>query len=171
MQNSTVYILGLYLFVPLSEFLFKKYFDYATQKKLEKFKNNLIEEVERIKINETQLHNYKTKEFVDLLELLCTKILDKDYVKKLSSGGKEAKEFNKRINFLGAKIFLFAKDETVKKFVEWKKLWSQEPSGEDLVYCLAELVLIMRIDLGYTDTICISDDFLYTILKDYKDNK
>lgn len=149
-----------------------KSFELDLNKQLESFKNDLTKELELIKINESQLHIHKTEEFNRLVEFIILNMLDKDYVAKLGKNQATQKDFNKKMLELGTKLFFFASDETVKKFVEWR-IYGQNADDPNfnpmgLIEKLAELMVLIRKDLGYRDTICDTDDFLHIILTDWK---
>jgi hypothetical protein len=72
---------------------------------------------------------------------------------------------------LGTKLFFFASDETVKKFVQFRKysLSVGTPEYESMqnIIILAELIVLIRKDLGYSNTECTKDDFLHIMLTDW----
>ena len=148
-----------------------KGFEYDLNRQLEEFRNQLTADLELMKINESQLHIHKTEEFTKLVEVLITKMLDKQFIEKLGKDPRTQKEFNKTMLDLGTKLFFFASDETVKKFVEWRKYGlAADTSNFDpkqTIILLAELMVLIRKDVGYTDTQCTKDDFLHIMLKDW----
>ncbi|QHF56583.1 hypothetical protein Bateq7PJ16_0777 [Bacillus subtilis] len=148
-----------------------KAFELDLNKQLEEFRNQLTTDLELMKINESQLHIHKTQEFSKLVEVLLISLTDKDYVRKLGSDKRIQKEHNKKMLDLGTKLFFFASDETVKKFVEWRKysLTVDTPQYEakQVIIILAELIVLIRKDLGYSQTECTKDDFLHIMLTDW----
>lgn len=148
-----------------------KVFELDLNKQLEEFRNQLTTDLELMKINESQLHIHKTEEFTKLVEVMITKLLDKQYVEKLGKDPKTQKEYNKTMLDLGTKLFFYASDETVKKFVEWRKYAltadtvNYEP--KQIIILLAELIVLIRKDVGYINTQCTKDDFLHIMLKDW----
>ncbi|TQR14726.1 hypothetical protein [Psychrobacillus soli] len=148
-----------------------KAFELDLNKQLEEFRNKLTTDLELMKINESQLHIHKTQEFAKLVEYLLLNLTDKDYVRKLGTDQKTQKEHNKKMLDLGTKLFFFASDVTVKKFVEWRRygLTVNTPNYESkqIIILLAELIVLIRKDLGYSETQCTKDDFLHIMLKDW----
>ncbi|MED3982203.1 hypothetical protein [Priestia megaterium] len=148
-----------------------KVFENKLNKQLEVFKNELTTDLELMKINESQLHIHKTEEFTKLVEVLIVKMLDKDYVAQLGKNQRVTKEYNQTMLNLGTKLFFFASDNTVKKFVEWRKYnLSIEGTNFDpkqIIILLAELIVEIRKDVGYEDTICNKHDFLHIMLTDW----
>ncbi|CAH0314779.1 hypothetical protein [Peribacillus simplex] len=149
-----------------------KAFELDLNKQLEEFRNQLTTDLELMKINESQLHIHKTQEFSKLVEvLLLSLITDKDYVRKLGTDKKLQKEHNRKLLDLGTKLFFFASDETVKKFVQFRKysLSVGTPEYESMqnIIILAELIVLIRKDLGYSNTECTKDDFLHIMLTDW----
>jgi len=84
---------------------------------------------------------------------------------------KTQREFNKTMLDLGTKLFIYASDETVKKFVEWRKYGLTADTvnfdSKQIIILLAELIVLIRKDVGNTDTQCTKDDFLNIMLKDW----
>ncbi|MEA3319428.1 MAG: hypothetical protein U9Q88_05305 [Bacillota bacterium] len=148
-----------------------KAFELDLNKQLEEFRNQLTTDLELMKINESQLHIHKTEEFTKLVEIMITKLLDKQYVEKLGRDPKTQKEYNKTMLDLGTKLFFYASDETVKKFVEWRKYGLTADSAnfdpKQIIILLAELIVLIRKDVGYSDTQCTKNDFLHIMLKDW----
>jgi hypothetical protein len=148
-----------------------KAFEYDLNKQLEEFRNQLTRDLELMKIKESQLHIHKTEEFTKLVKVLITKLIDKQYVDKLRRDQKTIREFNKTMLDLGTKLFFFASDDTVKKFVEWRKYGLTAGTPEfkpiKIITLLAELMVLIRKDLGYSQTLCDQNDFLHILLKDW----
>ena len=148
-----------------------KGFEYDLNRQLEEFRNKLTTDLELMKINESQLHIHKTQEFAKLVEYLLLNLTDKDFVKKLGTDQRTQKEHNKKMLDLGTKLFFFASDETVKKFVEWRRygftMDTPHSDAKQMIILLAELIVLIRIDLGYSETQCTKDDFLHIMLKDW----
>ncbi|MFE4812810.1 hypothetical protein ACFQ9Y_16975 [Peribacillus simplex] len=148
-----------------------KAFELDLNKQLEEFRNQLTTDLELMKINESQLHIHKTQEFSKLVEVFLLNLTDKDYVRKVGTDRKLQKEYNRKMLDLGTKLFFFASDETVKKFVDFRKysLSVGTPGYESMqvIIILAELIVLIRRDLGYSNTECTKDDFLHIMLTDW----
>ena len=177
LQSIIIIILGLlYRYVQkIPETLHKTHIakiEYDFNKQLESFKGDISNEIEKMKIAETELQLHKIKEFTNLVEFLFTNMLDAEYIAQLEKNTKIQKEFNKKMMDLGTKLFFFASDETVKKYVEWRRFGLEtEVKKEDqhkVIILLAELMVLIRKDLGYKDTLCTKDDFLHIMLKDWE---
>ncbi len=72
---------------------------------------------------------------------------------------------------LGVKLFFFASDTTVKKYIEWRLFMLNPPNGSvdpmQFVKLYGALILELRKDLGYQDTKCDHNDFLNIMLTDW----
>jgi len=152
-----------------------KVFELDLSKQLELFRTDLRKEIELLKISEAQLYMRKAEEFTNLIELIAKEMLDKTNIEKMKTDAKLRQEFNRRLMDLGTKLFFFASDETVKKYVEWRKIGQLIDSpGFDprkIVFIMAELMVQIRKDLGYKNTTCDTDDFLNIILSNWEAEK
>lgn len=149
-----------------------KSYEHELNKQLEQFKIEISRELEMLKITESQLHIHKAKEFSEFIEFFSTKIMNKEYMSQINKPHIQ-KEIQQIMMKTVTKFFFFASDETVKKFVEWRRLSLQNEGqhGFKIVYIVAELIVLMRKDLGYKDTECDEDDVLYLILTDWSEEK
>ncbi|ANF38865.1 hypothetical protein IM717_04945 [Bacillus velezensis] len=150
---------------------FKK-IEHDLNTQLEEFRNKLTTDLELMKINEAQLHIHKTEEFVRLIRLLVMNLTDKDYINDLTTNEEVKKEHSKSMTELGSKLFFFASDDTVKKFVEYRKqslkIKGDKPTeAERLIVLLGELMVLIRKDLGYSQTECDKNDYLHILLNDW----
>ena len=170
----------IYFYVKgLPEKLHKKniiLFEHDLSEKLETFKSDLTKEIELLKISESQLQIRKIEEFTKITDFLFNYMFDKKFQENLN---KNPSKFNIEMTNIGSRLFYFASDETVKKYVEWKKygleMVNKEPidkkeSGK-IIVLFADLVLLMRKDLGYKKTECTRDDFLSIFLTDWDKHK
>ena len=98
-----------------------KSFEVQLNSKLEELKAILAKEIELVKISQTQLQAHKTQEFVRLIEYFNDLLTDKQKQARLANNPKEKENFNKHMLDLGVKLFFFASDSTVKKYVEWRQ--------------------------------------------------
>ena len=153
-----------------------KLFEHDLSKKLETFKSDLSKEIELLKISESQLQIRKIEEFTTITDFLFKYIYDKKFQEELN---KEPSKLQIEMANIGSRLFYFASDETVKKYVEWKKFgWEManketvdsKESGKNIVI-FAELVVLMRKDLGYKKTECTRDDFLSIFVTDWDKHK
>ncbi|WP_063335939.1 hypothetical protein [Bacillus subtilis] len=147
-----------------------KSFEHDLNTQLENFRNKLTTDLELLKINESQLNIRKTEEFLRLISIFIVKLGDQDYIRDLGTKDKVKKEFNENMTDLGSKLFVFASDNTVKKFVEYRKVSlkvNDEKDAEKLIVLLGELMVLIRKDLGYSQTECTKHDFLHILLNDW----
>jgi len=139
---------------------------------LEEFKNTLARELEFSKISHAKLQIHKTEQFVKLMEYFNSLLSDKKAQEQIRTDEKKRREFGSRLTDLGIKLFFFASDTTVRKFVDWRiyLLKKHQEGSADLFLVIrmyAEFVVELRRDLGYGHTTCDSDDFLNIILDDW----
>ena len=171
------YILFLYL-KKLPETLHQKSiknFEFRLNSSLEELKATLTKEIELVKISQTELQVHKTQEFVRLMEYFNDFLTNKEKQVRLARSQKEKEQFNKNMLDLGAKLFFFASDSTVKKYIEWRQygLRAQQENFDStkILVLYAELMVMIRQDLGYKNTKCDADDFLNIMLTDWEQHK
>ncbi|MCP4180326.1 MAG: hypothetical protein GY756_21390 [bacterium] len=169
-------------------------------KSVEKFKSELSKEVERIKINESQLQIRKIEWFLEFNDFMNDVFTNPETLKKITlinpeelekelanTGNNESKaklrkdiedytiKFNLKMLKLGSSLFYFASDRTVKKYVEWRLCYLNAGSTGfepiELLKLYGELSISIRKDLGYENTTCNVDDFLNILIKDWEMNK
>jgi len=165
----------LYFYVKkLPEYIFQKSvkkFEFQLNSKLEEIKASLTKEIELLKISQAELQIHKTKEFVNFVEYFNSIFTNPKEIAKITSHEQAARKFNQKMLDLGIKLFFFASDETVKKYVEWRKYGLQTGQeyydNKKTLLLYAELVTLMRRDLGYQETGCTRDDFLNIMLTDW----
>ena len=171
------FIFIVYYIKGLPDRLHKKniqYMEHNLSKQLEIFKSNLVKEIEILKISETQLQVRKIEEFTKITGFISNYFYDDDYKKKVTDN---PKILAKEISDMRTKLFYFASDDTVKKYVEWRKYGINNKNDPHLkeshkiIKLFAELVLLMRKDLGYKNTVCDIDDYLNIILTDWENVK
>jgi len=154
-----------------------KRFEFALNSKLEVVKADLSREIEMAKISQAGLQVHKTEEFTRLVEFFIDALTNPEQFKTLAANPEAAKEFNRRITDLGLKLFFFASDATVKSYVAFRLYGMQADSAERntdptrLIVLLAELVVSMRRDLGYSETECSVDEVLNIMLTDWEQKK
>ncbi len=147
-----------------------KLFEHDLSKNLEIFRSDLSKEIELLKISESQLQIRKIEEFTNITDVLFKYMFDKEYQEELK---KKPDKLNVIMANIGSRLFYFASDETVKKYVEWKKFgWvnkelNDEKEARKIIIIFADLVVLMRKDLGYKKTECNRDDFLSIFLSDW----
>ena len=152
----TITFVGIYL---------KKLPETLQEKTLKKFQHSLNEKLELLKITQGELQVHKRNEYIRFNEYWRKMMHNKNVRKDLNQVGE--------INSIGLNFFYFASDDVVKKFVELRKhlLYSDlsiDDNNKKTMKLMAELNLLMRIDLGYIDTKCTEDDYLNILLKDWE---
>lgn len=151
-----------------------KLFEHDLSKKLEIFRSDLSKEIELLKISESQLQIRKIEEFTNITDVLFKYMFDKEYQEELNKNPDKLKVIMANI---GSRLFYFASDETVKKYIEWKKFgWANTESDDKkeaakIIVIFADLVVLMRKDLGYKKTECNRDDFLSIFVSDWDKHK
>ena len=171
-------IIGTIIYPLLFLFFFnkrEKNYQQKIDKELEAYKVELSKELENLKIEKEHLQKQRIDETLSLIEDYFLKMFDKQYVDKISKNKTEAEKFAVLKRNIGMKLFLFASDEAVKRFVKMEKIGksnSAESHGMQMVLEFAELLTQIRRDMGYPKTECNRDDILSIILTDwdkYKD--
>lgn len=154
-----------------------KSFEFQLNSKLEEFKVALAKEIELLKISQAGLQVHKTEEFVRIVEHFNEGMNDPKKFAERMRNPEEIKKFNKDMTDIGIKLFFFAGDSTVKKYVEFRRymLLPQKPVDINITIkffsLYAELIIMMRKELGYENTECTIDDFLTIILRDWDQGK
>jgi hypothetical protein len=140
-------------------------------KELEKFRVQLQRELELMKISQAELQLHKTEQFVKFIDYFNTFFADKKQQQAIQKNQNEKDKFNKNMLDLGVKLFFFASDSTVKKYIEWRfcaiKPQNESPDPMNLMRIYGDLILEIRKDLGYRDTKCDHNDFLNIMLTDW----
>lgn len=140
-------------------------------KDIETFKADLLRELELLKISQAELQLHKTEQFVKFIEYFNNFFSDKKLQQSLQTSDQKKADFNKHMLDLGVKLFFFASDKTVKKYIEWRlyalKAGMQNIEPFDHMRIYGELILEIRRDLGYQDTNCDHNDFLNIMLTDW----
>src|SRR5690606_15930359 len=111
-----------------------KSYEHELNKKLETFKVELSREIEMLKIAESNLHIHKAKEFTEFMEFFFKKMMNKQFISRLNDP-KNMRELNDTLMKFSSHLFFFASDETVKKFVEFRRkgLENNPENGKNLV--------------------------------------
>ncbi|MCY8499717.1 hypothetical protein P8917_09590 [Bacillus atrophaeus] len=127
--------------------------------KLQKMQTEINTNLEKLKIYENQSALKKSEQ----IEKLWKTFLD-----VLKEGKMPRKQ---DLNNLYFKVFLYAPDKTVKKFIKWKeytvKSDQTEESKKISLYYFAEFIVSYREELGQPDTKVNADDLLKIFITDY----
>ena len=151
-----------------------KQIELKLNQQLEAFKSTLTKEVELLKISQTQLYLHKTQEFINLVEYFGQFLADTEKLQKTLKNPKEVVTYKTNMYNLGVKVFFFASDSTIRKYIQWRGQSKPNPTNDDAIRVLqlyGELVVSIRKDLGYEETTCTSDDFLKIIINDWEEFK
>ncbi|WP_276703952.1 hypothetical protein [Caldibacillus debilis] len=114
--------------------------------------------------------------FTDFTNMIL-KIINLNKITDSKKYNREMVKLGEEMTQLGFGFFFFCSDDTIKKYIEYRKYITMDPnilgSNEQakMVMILAELMVLMRKDLGYSNTAATVDDFLYIFLRDWKDTK
>jgi hypothetical protein len=112
---------------------------------------------------------------IGVIEYFNMLMSDKKTQEQIRTDENKRRELGNKLTDLGVKLFFFASDRTVKKFIDWRVYLLKHPgvSADAFLFIrmYAEFVVELRRDLGYGETICDSDDFLNIILVDWWKHK
>ena len=142
-------------------------------KMLKKLEKTLDEKVERINIVRTQVEPKKIEAYTKFSDTFGDMFADPESLMKGIKSGKITQPEMKKLWYdLGAKLFFFASDNTIKKYIELRSHTADQTNFTQgqltdpmvPIRLYSEIIFSMRKDLGYEDTTCTADDFLKTIM-------
>lgn len=148
-------------------------------KELEEFKNELNRELELLKIDRTQVTIHKTEQILECFKFFRDFLSNDEKTNNRFNSKKEMKKINDKFVELAVKLFFFAGDNVVKRFLNFRLLVLKTGSESntlkvdekklqmELLKEYGKLFAELRIDLGYKDTECDYNDFLNLTLKDW----
>lgn len=163
-------IIGGYLIVGY----IKKMPDQIHKKNLASFKNELQKEIVKLEASEGNLHLKKIEKFTEFTTILQETI---NSVKYKPDERKEIEERTTKAMELFAKdIIFFAGEETLEKFVEYRRYSKLTQTGEPenvakFQFILAELILEMRKDLGFNNKGITVDHYMHILVNDWDKHK
>lgn len=131
-------------------------------KEAEEFKLSLSKELELLKISHTSLQANKVQYFSELIDHLNNIHNDFKKLRKPSNKAK-LKGYQKKTTELFAKLFLFASDDTIKKWVVIRSAPKTEQVQKSLFLLFADFILSLRKDIGYNDTECNVNDVVHLL--------
>lgn len=136
---------------------------------IENLRATLAAELELLKIAHTELQAKKSEHFIKFGNLQRKMLTDNNFLTKIKSQNTDAiNELNSQVMELGTGLFFFASDEAVRDYGEWKAKSSRgELDGIELLRTLGKLMVVLRRDLGYVDTVLTEDDFLKIFITDW----
>ncbi|MGE0910433.1 hypothetical protein ACQGRJ_10170 [Bacillus atrophaeus] len=140
-----------------------------SNKKLQVFKSQIDTKLEKLKIYENQSAIKKSEQ----IEKIWNQFINVKDISNLKPQQREAKfkEMRKEMNKLFIQIFMYASDDTVKRFMEWKNFNLENGSEDDGKYIalvlFAKFVIEYRKDLGYSDTSINHVDLLSSHIIDF----
>lgn len=173
-MSYIIFVIQLFLvgaFYFLVEYI-KKLPEKVYQKNLETFKSELQKEIVKLEITEGNLHIKKIEKFTEFSSILYDVM---NGVKYTLRQGELEERATKSMESFTKDIMFFASETTIKKFVEYRRYSKLVQKGGDnerarYFFILAELILEMRKDLGYSDNVSV-DDYLYIMINDWDENK
>ncbi|MCY7933945.1 hypothetical protein MOF13_08315 [Bacillus spizizenii] len=139
-----------------------------SNKKLQVLKSEIDTKLEKLKIYENQSAMKKSEQ----IEKIWNQFINMTDLNNLKPHQRETKfkEMRKEMNKLFIQIFMYASDNTVKRFMEWKN-FNLENRSEDGKYIalvlFAKFVIEYRKDLGYSDTSINHIDLLSSHINDF----
>lgn len=133
----------------------------------------LDEKIDHINIVRAQVEPKKVEAYIKFSDAFGDMFADPEsFTRDIQTGKKKQSEMKKVWYDLGAKLFFFASDNTIRKYLELRAcvfnpsnfLQGQLKDPMIPIKLYAEIIESMRKDLGYNDTKCSADDFLKTIM-------
>ncbi|MCY8466974.1 hypothetical protein [Bacillus atrophaeus] len=128
--------------------------------KLQNMQTEINTNLEKLKIYENQ-SALKKSEQIEKLWKMFLDVKDKKMPREQD------------LNNLYFKVFLYAPDETVRKFIKWKEYTANSDQTEESkkisLYYFAEFIVSYREELGQPDTNINADDLLKIFITDYED--
>ena len=156
--------------------LIKKTPEYMFKRNLEKFKNELQQDLERIRIAAENIHPMKIEEYVHFTQVYV-KMMELGKIQDQTMQMAAQKVVFDGLTRFGFSAFLFGSDQTVKKYVEIRK-YSTLPQGDlgenekaKILLLMSELMVYMRNDLGNDESSVSVDDFLMIIVNNWGDSQ
>lgn len=141
-----------------------------SNKKLQKLKSEIDTKLEKLKIYENQ-SAFKKSEQIEKIWNQFINITDLDNLRGKQREAK-FKEMKKEMNKLFIQIFMYASDNTVKRFMEWKNFSIENEDDDEGKYIalvlFAKFVIEYRKDLGYADTNINHVDLLSSHITDFE---
>jgi uncharacterized membrane-anchored protein YjiN (DUF445 family) len=152
-----------------------KKFEHELSRDLEELKADLQHDIEMMRIQKEQLQVYKIKEFTKFTDRINEYFTEPEKIDAVENNEDARAELKKYMIDLGTRLFFFAGDDSVKKYIEWReagrKIESGEVSEHEILQMYGELMTKIRKDLVYKETDCGPDEYLRTILTDWDEYK
>lgn len=153
--------------------IIKKTPEHILNRNLADFKSELQKEVEKFKVFESNLHIRKIEKFSQFTEVLN---MARNSVKEGKSEKEVARKLENAMNLFAKDLIFFAGEGTLKKFVEYRNYSDIVRSGGEneaakFQFLIAELILEMRRDLGYTNDGLTVDHYMYLTINDWDIHK
>lgn len=141
---------------------YKQFLDLRLKKELSEFNSKLTTNIELLKIIKSNIEPEKIKAFIKFTNYYADVISGKT---KTIMDSTELKRFN-----VGAarNLFFFSSDETIKEYQKMREYVLSKSSvvgDPKVVEYFGALIVQMRKDIGYKDTICTPIDFTSLIMK------
>ncbi|MBN1469451.1 MAG: hypothetical protein JXM74_01720 [Fusobacteriaceae bacterium] len=141
----------------------------TNDKILETLKAEFSKENTRHSIEYSQIQQYKVKTMVDFLTYFSNYFFDKDLQNKIQKNPKELMKFNLEFAKFGNHLMLFAGDETIKRYSDFRELGKTEGNEKLYLKYYSQLVLSLRKDIGYSHSELNEVDFLSLWITDKKE--
>jgi len=142
---------------------------------LASFQHALDRKLELLKIAQGELQVRKSEKFVELSSFFAEGIIDtakiQEVLKKERKNANDTKyieSYQKQLLDLSVTLFFFASDQTIRAYAKWRESGRQSSEGspvsaQDVASLYGNLMVLIRRDLGYTDTTLSPDDFMSVI--------
>lgn len=133
------------------------------------FSQQLSKELELLKISQSQIQLRKIDKFTDFAKLQQDILTNEEFKRKIAAKDPKAvAKLRELVVELGIGLFFFASDETVKRYGKWKHESAVEGADPmEMLSGLGELMVALRRDVGYGDTILTGDDYLRMFVTDW----
>lgn len=148
--------------------------EYGLKGELEQLKATLLRDLELSKISEAQLQIHKTNEFLAFTSYFNELLAQPEKLKQVERDRKKKADFKQKMLDLGARLYFFGSDETIRTYLEFRRLGSEPQTPQSRMQILktyGRLMLQMRRDIGYGDTALDEDDYLRLIIIDWDQHK
>lgn len=144
-------------------------YQHTLNTELEKLKSELAKENELTRIREAEIQANKTQIFINYSKMIQKIFIDKDFTARIEKHEPDAlHELNKTFLEVANDLFFFSSDTTIIKFGQWRATSQAGTlSPAETLTALADIMVLLRKDLGYPDTTVTNDDFLRLFITDW----
>lgn len=135
---------------------------FLLNRNLQKNRSKLDSFIEDFKIRQSSIQAEKINAFRKILFVLFDIMHSKDKPKE------EQIATEKKLRRISLLFFLYGDDNTIYKYLEFRKCILYEENNAKSMVLIGELIVLMRKDVGYLATDLDKDDVLNLILNDWE---